>query len=100
MPLLSDPLLDWEGHAYTQVLRPGNGNPVMGRSVRTNKWRYTDWNEGKEGEELYDQIHDPKEFNNLKSDPNYKNIKAELKKLLEENVSGQIPTAPFNPDRL
>ena len=100
MPLLNDPLLNWEGHAYTQILRPGNGNPVMGRSVRTNKWRYTDWNEGKEGEELYDQIKDPKEFNNLESDPNYQQIKAELKTLLEENVSGQVPTTPFNLDRL
>ena len=100
MPLLNEPNLNWKGQAYTQVFRPGNGNPVVGRSVRTDKWRYTDWNEGEEGEELYDTLEDPGEFNNLANDPNYEQIKVQLKKLLDENVSGQIPTTPFNPDRL
>ena len=100
MALLKEPNLNWEGQAFTQVLRPGHGKPVMGRSVRTNKWRYTDWNEGKEGEELYNKILDPGEFNNVASDPNYMQIKFQLKKLLDENVSGQVPSTPFNPDRL
>ena len=76
-----------ESLLWVEVCAPTNG-------------RYTDWNEGKEGEELYDTIKDPGEFNNLASDPDYEQIKVQLKKLLEENVSGQIPTTPFNPDRL
>lgn len=100
LPLLDSPNLNWEGTAFTQVLRPGDGNPVMGRTVRTDKWRYTDWNEGQDGEELYDIISDPHEFINLVNTPKYSEIKVRLKQLLDKNVSGKIPTTPFNPVRL
>jgi uncharacterized sulfatase len=42
-PLLRLPESRWEGAAFTQILRPGAGRPVMGRSVRTDRWRYTEW---------------------------------------------------------
>ena len=32
----------------------------FGRSVRTIKWRYTEWDEGRRGIELYDLEADPK----------------------------------------
>ena len=99
-PLLDAPNQNWNGTAYTQVLRPGAGIPVMGRSVRTNNWRFTDWNEGLEGEELYDILNDPYEFNNLAEEPGYSKIKSKLKLLLNDNVSGKVPTTPFNPARL
>jgi uncharacterized sulfatase len=52
--------------AFTQVTH----GKVMGRSVRTEQWRYTEWgNDGKEGAELYDQVNDPKEYKNLIHDP-------------------------------
>jgi len=98
--LLEAPDADWDGKAYTQVLRPGNGSPVMGRSVRTDRWRYTDWNEGAEGSELYDHKNDPFEFTNLANDTTYSKKVTELKRLLDENVSGKVPSSPFNPDRL
>lgn len=45
-PLLKAPQQEWPHAAFTQILRPGNGSPVMGRSLRTERWRYTEWNEG------------------------------------------------------
>ena len=68
--LLDNPLTKWNGTAITQVLRPADDrlkDPVMGRSIRTERWRYSDWGEGKFGEELYDHFADPMEFNNLAS---------------------------------
>ena len=47
----------------------------MGRSVRTERYRYTEWNDGKEGEELYDYQSDPKELKNL---ANNAKLKTEL----------------------
>ena len=46
VPLLRDPKQTWDHPAFTQVLRPGvsDAEParqVMGRSIRTNRWRYT-----------------------------------------------------------
>lgn len=81
VPLLKNPIADWGKAAYTQVKRP---NGVVGRSVRTERWRYTEWDEGKAGAELYDHDKDPDEFDNLADDPAFKQIrntlKAELKK--------------------
>ena len=104
-PLLEDPLADWEGEAITQILRPADNRleePVMGRSIRTQRWRYSDWGEGKYGIELYDQYADPMEFNNLaiNPDPRTSAVMRDLRAKLEKKASGKAPDTPFNPKRL
>ena len=98
--LLENPDLAWQGTAFTQVLRPGDGNPVMGRSLRTDRWRYTEWNEGEAGRELYNHTEDPFEFTNLIDQPIYEDTILMLKALFEGKVDGKTPETPFNPDRL
>jgi len=53
-----------------------------GRSLRTERWRYTEWNDGKDGVELYDHQSDPTEMKNLATDPAQAATITELKVLL------------------
>jgi uncharacterized sulfatase len=72
-PLIEDPVAKWDRPAYTQVMRGGKkkGGPVMGRSVRTERYRYTEWDGGKKGAQLYDYQTDPGELKNLAEDAKY-----------------------------
>jgi iduronate 2-sulfatase len=78
-PLLKNPSAKWKHPAYTQVQR-GN-NP--GHSIRTETWRYTEWGFGEMGNELYNEIIDPHELNNLAGDPAHADIVKEMKALLK-----------------
>jgi len=82
-PLMINPLQQWDRPAYTQILRLQSN--VMGRSVRTEKWRYTEWGNGEKGIELYDLTNDPKEQNNLADDADLKKVRTDMKSLLLKN---------------
>jgi len=53
--------------------------------VRTERWRYTEWDGGAAGSELYDQDADPHEYQNLAQDPKEAKTIAKLKKYLPKN---------------
>ena len=80
VPLLRDPHLQWKQAAYTQVQR----GQIAGRAVRTARWRYIEWDEGRQGVELYDHQNDPGEFYNLGSDPAHADVRKRLRRLLRE----------------
>ncbi len=82
MPLLENPEATWDHPALTQVRRGLAASAYMGYSVRTEKWRYTEWDGGARGEELYDEVHDPAESNNLAADPAHRSVVAEMQRLL------------------
>lgn len=79
VPLLKNPKTEWNKPAFTQV----NAKERNGRSVRTERWRYTEWDDGKAGTELYDHDKDPRELKNLAKDSRYAKRAEEMKALLQ-----------------
>jgi uncharacterized sulfatase len=92
-PLLAQADAPWDRAAYTQVERNG----FAGWSVRTPRWRYTEWDQGKRGAELYDHATDPDEMKNVVADPANASAVAELKTLMQRNwpkrVTGGVADA-------
>jgi uncharacterized sulfatase len=82
---LDDPTSPGKKAACTQVMRNGvkNEESVMGRSIRTERWRYTEW--GDAGAELYDHDADPREHRNLAEDAKHAETVKEMRKLLRES---------------
>ncbi len=100
MPLLTSPTRPWDHAAFTQILRPGGGSPVMGRTVRTDRWRYTEWANGSAGLELYDHAADPREITNLANRTEHRATREELRRLFTGKASGDVPRTPFVPAKL
>jgi uncharacterized sulfatase len=83
VPLLKDPMAAWNRPALTQVRRGTAADGFfMGYSIRTERWRYSEWQDGTRGTELYDEKNDPGEMHNLAKDPKYTSTVTEMKALL------------------
>jgi len=54
----------------------------LGKSVRTARWHYVEWDEGKSGAMLYEHPKDALELKNLAADPQYAKVVAEMRQLL------------------
>jgi uncharacterized sulfatase len=86
--LLDYPNAKWGKPAITQVSRgtpTATGEPVgknpwfMGYSVRTDRYRYTEWDGGKRGVQLFDYEKDPGELRNLADDPAHAEVVKSMK---------------------
>lgn len=83
-PLLKEPQgASWTKPAVTQVW---HNKDAWGYSLRTERWRYTEWLEGKAGRELYDHKNDPDEIHNLAANADQKELVAQLSKQLKPFV--------------
>jgi arylsulfatase A-like enzyme len=109
VPMLKDPSAKGRGWALTQVVRGGVGVPkastakgaggtrFFGYSLRTSRYRYTEWDEGGQGSELYDHGADPGELVNLAGKAEHADTVAELSKTLREAAKGTFPADGVTP---
>ena len=79
VPILKDPSRSIRDVAMTHVTR---GPRVSGMSMRTDRWRYTQWSDGKA--ELYDHGSDPGEWHNLAEDPKHSQTRKAFAQRLHE----------------
>lgn len=92
-PLLEDPDRIWKKAAFSQYPR----GEVMGRSIRTDRYRYTEWAKpGVQpvGVELYDHQQDPDENVNLARQPEHKELVARLSNQLHARWHAIPPDKP------
>src|SRR5262245_61841301 len=111
VPMLKDPATAGRGWAITQVMRGGgparasvttnvgaDGPRFFGYTLRTPRFRYTEWDEGKKGRELYDHDADPRELKNLADDPAHARTIEELSKRLRAAAKGTFPPSGETPE--
>ena len=79
-PLLRSPEAPGRSAAFTMRKVGANRRGLVAQSVRTDRYRYTEWPE--DGPELYDHEVDPGEHRNLASDPAHVATISELKAVL------------------
>lgn len=80
-PVLDDPQRPFKKAAFSQYRR----GEVMGRSMRTDRYRYTEWakpGSAPLGAELYDHTNDPGENVNLAGQVKFKDLTASLSRQL------------------
>jgi iduronate 2-sulfatase len=105
VPLLADPVRSWKKAVFTVVGRRRTSGPDavtgniiaaqrldphwLGRTVRTESWRYTEWPDG--SIELYNHRDDPFEYSNLAGTPEHARVGADLKRLLHAGWKAALP---------
>jgi len=88
--LLSDPASKtWDKPAFSQI--------AGGRSVRSGPWRYTEWQAGKQGRELYNVAQDPAESRNVVDDPANAAVVARLSAMLPKDVEVRRKPLAYDP---
>ncbi len=80
-PLLKNPRARWDDNTAHTVTMFQNR---LGRAVRTERFRYAEWDEGRAGAMLFDETKDPHELKNLAEDPAHAKTVREMKKLLKQ----------------
>jgi arylsulfatase A-like enzyme len=88
-PLLNDARRTWKRAAFSQYPR----GKTMGRSLRTDRHRFTEWREGEKvvAVELYDHQRDPQENENVAARPENKALVAQLSAQLRVGWRAALP---------
>lgn len=94
-PLLENPAREWKTGAISQFPRSDKGQSLMGYSLRTDRYRLTEWRNRKTGEavayELYDHQTDPEENQSLANQPEHAELVKQLAAQLKSGWQGNRP---------
>ena len=102
---MKNPKMKWKTRVFSQY--PRNGTKVMGYTMRTDRYRYTEWPRFHKnpnykpnwnelyGIELYDHELDPEENHNIAFKPEMKTKVKEYSDLLHKGWRNALPSSKF-----
>jgi len=94
VPLLQNPGRPWKRAAFSQFAR-GFTYRFMGKSMRTDRYRFTEWKDQIDKRlvavELYDHETDPQENINIAEDPEHKELVRQLSSRLAAGWKAALP---------
>ena len=85
VPLLSDPGRAWDHPAFSVWSEDGKNLTAV--AVRTERWRYAEFDGGRGGAMLLEPERDPHAVKNLADDPAYAQVRRELSTLVKDYAS-------------
>jgi iduronate 2-sulfatase len=92
VPMLKDPARQVREAAFSSLGREAG---QLGRSLRSARYRYTEWPDG--SQELYDHDRDPHEFTNLAGRPEAAAARTDMRRLLEVRARMGPAVSPPRP---
>lgn len=103
VPLINDPGKEWKEGAISYWPESNRDDPekvIMGYTVQTNRYRYTEWIRKSTGEllarDLFDHQTDPEENISIANDPENKELMQRLSRLLGEGKGWKEIAADIN----
>ena len=103
IPLIKNPAIKWKDASFSQFPRQLGTDTVMGYTMRTTNFRYTEWVRFRYfpeykpdwsslfGVELYDHRSDPEENHNVAFQSSYNHLRQELSRLLRGGWRQALP---------
>ncbi len=102
-PLLSKPDQTWKQAAFSQFRRQDGSVPLMGYAMRTDRYRYVEWQDRRTREivaaELYDHTNDPLENTDIAGRSENKELLAELSRRMWTTLPQPPEYTPPGPRR-
>ena len=103
IPLIKNQSISWKNASFSQYPRYRNHTMIMGYTMRTDMYRYTEWAKFEDapvykpdwtqlfGVELYNHVIDPEENHNMAKDPTYAMIRKQLSGALRAGWRKALP---------
>jgi uncharacterized sulfatase len=88
-PMLENPASRGKSVVYSTMVSKRDG--CLGRSCRTERFRYVEWDEGRSGRQFYDHEIDPHELTNLADDPRHADSIQGLRARLVGHLNEVVP---------
>lgn len=96
VPIIENPTRPWKGAAFSEFRKTINGVGCLGKTMRADKWRYTEWRKRADlsvlvERELYDHRKGHDENENVAGNPEFARVIEEMAVRMKAGYKGERP---------